>query len=53
MNTDQRKETPCNFTADWEKGVFNFLPLWVGVALGYFWTSVVIARVKQGTKSVA
>ncbi|MGH2568783.1 MAG: DUF998 domain-containing protein [Bacteroidota bacterium] len=36
-----------NFTADWEKGVFNFLPLWAGVALGYGWTSVVVAKVKK------
>lgn len=36
-----------NFTADWEKGVFNFLPLWAGVALGYCWTSLVIAKVRR------
>ena len=36
-----------NFTADWEKGVFNFLPLWAGTSLGFGWTSLVIARVKQ------
>lgn len=36
-----------NFTADWEKGVFNFLPLWAGTILGFGWTSLVIAKVKQ------
>jgi hypothetical protein len=39
-----------NFTADWERGVFNFLPLWTGVALGYGWTSLVIAKVKREIK---
>ena len=36
-----------NVTADWENGVFNFLPLWGGVALGYCWTSLVLAKVKK------
>lgn len=36
-----------NFTADWEKGVFNFIPLWASVTIGYFWTSFVIAKVKK------
>ncbi len=36
-----------NFTADWERGVFNFLPLWASVCLGLIWTSIVIARVAQ------
>lgn len=36
-----------NFIADWEKGVFNFLPLWAGTFLGFGWTSLVIAKVKQ------
>lgn len=35
-----------NFTADWEKGVFNFLPLWAGTTLGFCWTSFVIAKVR-------
>jgi len=42
-----------NFTADWEKGVFNFLPLWAAVALGYGWTSVVIAKVRAEAQSGA
>src|SRR5690606_18028353 len=36
-----------NFTADWEKGVFNFIPLWVSIIIGYVWTSFVIAKVKK------
>jgi hypothetical protein len=36
-----------NLTADWEKGDFNFIPLWASVAIGYFWTSFVIAKVKK------
>lgn len=36
-----------NFTADWEKGVFNFLPLWAGTILGFGWTSLVVAKIKQ------
>ncbi|MBI4418624.1 MAG: DUF998 domain-containing protein [Ignavibacteriales bacterium] len=44
--------TVPNFTADWEKGVFNFLPLWVGVALGYTWTSFVIAKVRKEQTAV-
>jgi len=36
-----------NFTADWEKGVFNFIPLWASIIIGYIWTSFVIARVKK------
>ncbi len=35
-----------NFTADWENGRFNFLPLWGGVALGYGFTSLVLAKLK-------
>ncbi len=36
-----------NFTADWEQGVFNFLPLWAGTVLGFGWTSLVIAKVRK------
>lgn len=36
-----------NFTADWEKGIFNFIPLWASVIIGYIWMSFVIARVKK------
>ena len=33
-------------TADWEKGEFNFLPLWIGVALVYCYTAVLAANLK-------
>lgn len=36
-----------NFTADWEKGVFNFLPLWAGTILGFCWASLVVARLQN------
>jgi hypothetical protein len=36
-----------NLTADWEKGDFNFIPLWASITIGYFWTSFVIAKVKN------
>ncbi|MBI3004573.1 MAG: DUF998 domain-containing protein [Ignavibacteriales bacterium] len=36
-----------NFTAEWEKGVFNFLPLWTSVVFGYSWTSLVISKVRK------
>ena len=36
-----------NFTADWERGTFNFLPLWAGAVLGFGWTSLVILKVKK------
>jgi hypothetical protein len=31
---------------DWEKGEFNFLPLWIGVALVYCYAAVVVATLK-------
>ena len=33
-------------TADWERGEFNFLPLWIGVALVYCYTAVLVAHLK-------
>jgi hypothetical protein len=33
-------------TGDWEKGEFNFLPLWIGVALVYCYAGVVVATLK-------
>ncbi len=36
-----------NMTADWETGRFNFLPLWAGVTLGYFYASAVIAKLRS------
>jgi hypothetical protein len=35
-----------SFTGNWETGEFNFLPLWAGVALGYGYTSLLIAKLK-------
>jgi hypothetical protein len=34
-------------TADWEKGVFNFIPLWIGVTLFYSYPIVLVARLKK------
>jgi hypothetical protein len=36
-----------SFTGNWETGEFNFIPLWVGVALGYGYTSLVILQLKK------
>lgn len=33
-------------TADWEKGEFNFLPLWIGVALAYCYPIALVANLK-------
>lgn len=33
-------------TADWEKGEFNFLPLWIGVTLVYCYAAVLVANLK-------
>ena len=33
-------------TADWEKGEFNFLPLWMGVTLVYCYPAVLAAHLK-------
>jgi len=33
-------------TADWETGEFNFLPLWIGVALVYCYVGVLVANLK-------
>jgi len=35
-----------NFTADWSRGIVNFIPMWIGAALGYFYTSYVLIRLK-------
>ena len=34
-------------TGDWQKGEFNFLPLWIGVALVYCYAGVVVATLKS------
>jgi hypothetical protein len=36
-----------NFTGDWERGIFNFLPLWAGTILGFCWTSLVVGKVRE------
>ena len=36
-----------NMTADWEIGRFNFLPLWLGVTLGYAYASLVVWMLKR------
>jgi hypothetical protein len=33
-------------TADWEKGEFNFLPLWIGVALAYCYPAALVSNLK-------
>ena len=33
-------------TGDWEKGEFNFLALWIGVALVYCYAGVLVAQLK-------
>ena len=33
-------------TADWEKGEFNFLPLWIGVALAYCYLAALVSNLK-------
>ncbi len=35
-----------NFTADWGKGQFNFLPLWAAVLIGYTFTAFVLTKLK-------
>ena len=40
-------------TADWEKGEFNFLPLWIGVALVYSYPAVLVGDLKtEGVEGV-
>ena len=34
-------------TGDWQKGEFNFLPLWLGVALVYCYAGMVVATLKS------
>ncbi len=35
------------FTGNWETGEFNFVPLWIGVALGYGYTSLLLYKLKR------
>lgn len=39
-----------SFTGNWETGEFNFLPLWVGVTVGYGYTSFVLKKLKDEEK---
>lgn len=39
-----------SFTGNWETGDFNFLPLWIGVALGYGYTSLLLYKLKGHDK---
>lgn len=36
-----------SFTGNWETGEFNFIPLWVGVTLGYGYTSYLFTKLKK------
>ncbi len=36
-----------NFTGDLETGTFNFVPLWAGTALGFFYVSIVITKIRR------
>ena len=36
-----------SFVGNWETGKFNFVPLWLGVAIGYGYTSFVIMKLKD------
>jgi hypothetical protein len=36
-----------SFTGNFETGEFNFIPLWIGVALGYGYTSLVLLKLKK------
>jgi Protein of unknown function (DUF998) len=36
-------------TADWQKGEFNFLPLWIGVTLLYGYPAVLLSKLKAGS----
>jgi len=40
-----------NFTANWNQGTFNFLPLWAGTILGFGWASLVVAKVKKESEN--
>ena len=33
-------------TGDWEKGEFNFLPLWIGVTLLYCYPALIVSKLK-------
>jgi Protein of unknown function (DUF998) len=39
-------------TGDWEKGEFNFIPLWIGVALAYCYAAVVVSNLKAEHKKL-
>jgi hypothetical protein len=33
--------------ADWEQGIVNFIPMWVGIGLGYYYTGYILIRFKR------
>lgn len=34
-------------TADWDQGIVNFIPMWAGIGLGYYYTSFILIRFKR------
>lgn len=34
-------------TGDWERGVFNFIPFWIGVTVLFCYPAVIVAKLKQ------
>lgn len=36
-----------NFTADWEQGIVNFMPMWIGAGIGYFYISYILIKLKN------
>lgn len=34
-------------TADWDQGIINFIPMWIGLGLGYFFTSYILINFKR------
>jgi len=41
-----------NFTADWETGVFNFLPLWIGGTLAFVYVSVLLSVLRKENNEI-
>lgn len=39
-----------NMTADWKTGTFNFIPLWLGAALGMGYTSFILRKLQKEEK---
>lgn len=34
-------------TADMEKGIFNFIPLWLGATIAFVWASVILCAIRE------